>query len=119
MTSLYGVRSTDDQTPSWFVSSDPKDVASLLTRAGLSMLTVDVEEITIAYPSMWELLSDLKDMGETNAIFGRCVVPLIPGIPLDGWPTRPTSSRARLGLVAFTSTGAEVLTNYSTFWAVG
>lgn len=116
---MFGVRSTDDQTPFWFVSSDPKDVASLLTRAGLSMLTVDVEEITIAYPSMWELLSDLKDMGETNAIFGRCVVLLFPGIPLEGWPTKPTLSRARLGLVDFKSTGAEVLKNHSTIWAVG
>lgn len=36
------------------------------------MLTVDVEEIMMGYPSMWELMQDLKDMGEGNAIFGRC-----------------------------------------------
>ena len=32
---------------------------------------MDIEEITINYPSMWELLSDLRDTGESNAILGR------------------------------------------------
>lgn len=35
------------------------------------MTTVDIEEVTINYPSMWELLSDLRDTGESNAILGR------------------------------------------------
>lgn len=53
--------------------ADPKDVSSLLQRAGFTMLTVDVEEIVMGYPSVWELMQDLKDMGESNSIFGRCV----------------------------------------------
>jgi hypothetical protein len=57
---------------------DPKDVSSLLQRAGFTMLTVDVEEIMMGYPSMWELMQDLKDMGEGNAIFGRCVFRVRP-----------------------------------------
>jgi hypothetical protein len=60
---------------------DPKDVSSLLQRAGFTMLTVDVEEIMMGYPSMWELMQDLKDMGEGNAIFGRCVFRVRPLIP--------------------------------------
>jgi len=43
----------------------------LLNRAGFTLTTVDVEEITINYPSIWELMADLRDMGETNAILGR------------------------------------------------
>lgn len=35
------------------------------------MTTVDTDEITINYPSMWELMADLRDMGESNAILGR------------------------------------------------
>lgn len=27
--------------------------------------------MTINYPSMWELMADLRDMGESNAILGR------------------------------------------------
>ncbi|KAF9464818.1 S-adenosyl-L-methionine-dependent methyltransferase [Collybia nuda] len=47
------------------------DISNLLSRAGFNLLTVDVDEIQVAYPSMWELLEDLSDMGEANAIMGR------------------------------------------------
>lgn len=51
--------------------ADPTDAPSLLTRAGYTLTTVDVEDVTIHYPSAWELMSDLRDMGESNAILGR------------------------------------------------
>lgn len=51
---------------------DPRDISNLMSRAGFSLLTVDVDEVKIRYPSMWELLDDLRDMGENNAIIGRC-----------------------------------------------
>lgn len=35
------------------------------------MLTVDIDEVKVAYPSMWELMEDLQDMGENNAVIGR------------------------------------------------
>ena len=43
----------------------------MLQRAGFTLLTVDVEDITISYPSMWELIEDLRDMGESGAVLGR------------------------------------------------
>lgn len=51
--------------------TDTKDVSNLLGRAGFTLLTVDIDEVRVGYPSMWELLEDLKDMGEGNAILGR------------------------------------------------
>ncbi|XP_026685214.1 arginine-hydroxylase NDUFAF5, mitochondrial [Diaphorina citri] len=48
-----------------------RDVGSLLTRAGFNMLTIDVDEIVIHYPSMFELMWDLKGMGESNACVNR------------------------------------------------
>lgn len=42
-----------------------------MNRAGFTSITVDVEDITVNYPSMWELIADLRDMGESNAILGR------------------------------------------------
>ena len=51
---------------------DPRDISNLMSRAGFNLLTVDVDDIIIRYPSMWELLDDLRDMGENNAIVGRC-----------------------------------------------
>ncbi|WWC95008.1 hypothetical protein V866_001860 [Kwoniella sp. B9012] len=50
---------------------NPTDAPSLLNRAGFTLTTIDVEDMTINYPSIWELMSDLRDMGESNAILGR------------------------------------------------
>ncbi|PIL37539.1 hypothetical protein GSI_01233 [Ganoderma sinense ZZ0214-1] len=51
--------------------TDSRDMSNLLGRAGFTLLTVDVDEVKVAYPSMWELLEDLQDMGESNAILNR------------------------------------------------
>lgn len=50
---------------------DTRDVSNLLGRAGFTLLTVDIDEIIVNYPSMWELMEDLQAMGEGNAIIGR------------------------------------------------
>ncbi|KAJ3307793.1 hypothetical protein HDU93_005923, partial [Gonapodya sp. JEL0774] len=47
---------------------DVSDVASLLSRAGLTLTTVDSEDIRVKYPSMFELMDDLSAMGENNAV---------------------------------------------------
>jgi NADH dehydrogenase [ubiquinone] 1 alpha subcomplex assembly factor 5 len=51
--------------------SDTRDISNLLGRAGFTLLTVDIDEVVVAYPSMWELMDDLRDMGESNAVLGR------------------------------------------------
>ncbi|XP_022088597.1 arginine-hydroxylase NDUFAF5, mitochondrial-like isoform X2 [Acanthaster planci] len=51
--------------------TDMQDLGNLLTRAGFSMLTIDIDEITVNYPSMLELMQDLKGMGESNASWSR------------------------------------------------
>lgn len=48
-------------------------MSNLMGRAGFTLLTVDVDEVKAGYPSMWELLDDLRDMGESNAVVGRYV----------------------------------------------
>lgn len=40
--------------------TDVRDIGSLLTRSGFTMLTVDSDEIVVCYPSMFELMTDLK-----------------------------------------------------------
>lgn len=49
-----------------------RDMGGLLSQAGFTLLTVDVDEIVVNYPSMFELVSDLKNMGENNAALSRC-----------------------------------------------
>ncbi|KAJ3487255.1 hypothetical protein NLI96_g3663 [Meripilus lineatus] len=51
--------------------TDSRDMSNLLGRAGFTLLTVDVDEVKVNYPSMWELMEDLRDMGESNAVIGR------------------------------------------------
>lgn len=51
--------------------ADIRDIGGLLTRANFTMLTIDTDEIVIGYPSMFELMWDLKGMAENNAIRKR------------------------------------------------
>lgn len=46
-------------------------MSSLLSRAGFSIPTVDTDELEVEYPSMFELIADLRDMGESNAVINR------------------------------------------------
>ena len=48
-----------------------RDIGALLTRANFTMLTIDTDEIVIGYPSMFELMWDLKGMAENNAARNR------------------------------------------------
>lgn len=48
-----------------------RDAGNLLTRAGFALPTVDVDEITVRYPSALELIDHLRSMGETNAVRQR------------------------------------------------
>ncbi|XP_022903776.2 arginine-hydroxylase NDUFAF5, mitochondrial isoform X1 [Onthophagus taurus] len=51
--------------------TEVRDIGSLLTRAGFTMLTIDTDEIIVNYPTMFELMWDLKGMAESNAALNR------------------------------------------------
>lgn len=51
--------------------TDVQDLGNLLTRAGFTMLTIDIDEMTINYPTMYELMFDLKGMAENNCSWSR------------------------------------------------
>lgn len=51
--------------------TEVRDVGSLLTRAGFTLLTIDTDEIVVNYPSMFEVMWDLKGMAESNAAWNR------------------------------------------------
>lgn len=46
-------------------------MSRILTRAGFTLTTVDVDEIQVNYPSAFELMQDLQSMGESNAVLTR------------------------------------------------
>lgn len=51
--------------------ADVRDVGGLLGKAGFKMLTVDVDDIIVDYPTSFALMADLQAMGESNAMLGR------------------------------------------------
>ncbi|XP_017772593.1 PREDICTED: NADH dehydrogenase [ubiquinone] 1 alpha subcomplex assembly factor 5 [Nicrophorus vespilloides] len=51
--------------------TEVRDIGSLLTRAGFTMLTIDTDEVVVNYPTMFELMWDLKGMAESNAALNR------------------------------------------------
>ena len=51
--------------------ADVRDVGGLLQRAGYNLITVDVDDIVVDYPSSYALMQDLQAMGESNAVLGR------------------------------------------------
>ncbi|KAI9751534.1 MAG: hypothetical protein M4579_006028 [Chaenotheca gracillima] len=51
--------------------ADVRDVGGLLTKAGFKLLTVDVDDIVVDYPTTFALMADLQAMGEGNAVLGR------------------------------------------------
>ncbi|RIB18144.1 hypothetical protein C2G38_1371073 [Gigaspora rosea] len=50
---------------------DIRDVGSLLSRSGFALTTIDVDDIIVNYPTMFELMIDLKAMGESNSVLAR------------------------------------------------
>lgn len=51
--------------------TDVRDLGNLLTRAGYNMLTIDIDEMEVVYPSIYELMYDLKGMAENNCAWTR------------------------------------------------
>ena len=51
--------------------ADVRDIGGLLQGAGFKLLTVDVDDIIIDYPTSFDLMTDLQAMGESNAVHGR------------------------------------------------
>ncbi|KAI9862711.1 MAG: hypothetical protein M1813_004207 [Trichoglossum hirsutum] len=51
--------------------ADVRDIGGLLQRAGFKMLTVDVDDIIVDYPTSFALMTDLQAMGESNVVLGR------------------------------------------------
>ncbi|XP_064399063.1 arginine-hydroxylase NDUFAF5, mitochondrial-like [Halichondria panicea] len=48
-----------------------QDLGGLLNAAGYSLTTIDVDEVQVNYPTMFELMADLRGMGESNCAWNR------------------------------------------------
>lgn len=48
--------------------ADVRDAGDLMSRAGFALPVMDSDTITVSYPDPFKLMSDLRGMGETNAV---------------------------------------------------
>ena len=53
-----------------------RDIGGLLTKAGFQLLTVDVDDVAVDYPTSFALMEDLQAMGESNAALRREMGPI-------------------------------------------
>ncbi|MCE7999333.1 MAG: methyltransferase domain-containing protein [Rhodobiaceae bacterium] len=56
--------------------ADVRDLGGLLQRSGFALPVVDADQIVVRYDTMFNLMSDLRAMGETNAISERRKTPM-------------------------------------------
>jgi len=57
--------------PHIFPMASYSQVAGLLSRAGLNQPVVDTDRVTVAYRELKRLISDLRDLGETNVLHSQ------------------------------------------------
>jgi len=53
--------------------ADVRDAGGLLQRAGFALPVADMDEITVSYADPVKLMTDLRGMGETNAVAARAL----------------------------------------------
>ncbi|WOF75250.1 methyltransferase domain-containing protein [Parvibaculaceae bacterium PLY_AMNH_Bact1] len=56
--------------------ADVRDLGGLLQRSGFALPVVDADQIIVRYDTIFNLMDDLRAMGETNAIAARRKTPL-------------------------------------------
>ncbi|WP_455481014.1 methyltransferase domain-containing protein [Bartonella sp. B12(2025)] len=61
----------DGASPRIYPFADIRDVGALLQRVGFALPVADIEDITIRYNTMFDLIHDLKAMGMQNALINR------------------------------------------------
>ena len=62
---------TGGASPRIFPFADVRDIGGLLQRAGFALPVTDVENMTVRYDSLFDLMADLRAMGMQNALRAR------------------------------------------------
>ncbi|MBB5073481.1 SAM-dependent methyltransferase [Bartonella callosciuri] len=58
-------------SPRIYPFADIREVGALLQRVGFALPVADIEDVTIRYNTMFDLINDLKAMGMQNALINR------------------------------------------------
>ena len=67
---------TGGASPRVIPFADVRDIGALLQRAGFALPVVDMENYTVRYDTLFDLMKDLRAMGMANPLAGRSRKPL-------------------------------------------
>lgn len=74
---LYAESALDSgASPRIYPFADIRDAGSLLQRTGFALPVTDMERVTVRFGTMFDLMRDLRAMGETNALAARSRKPV-------------------------------------------
>ena len=90
--------------------ADVRDAGALLQRAGFALPVADTDQVAVRYPSMFELMADLRAMGATNSVTQRTRRPA----------TRALFSRAaQIYAERFADADGRIRATFSIVWLSG
>ena len=90
--------------------ADVREVGALLQRAGFALPVTDVEQVTVRYATMFDLMADLRAMGASNPLSGRSRRPA----------TREFFARAaQIYAERFSDPDGRIRATYSFIWMSG
>lgn len=104
------VELTGGASPRVFPFADIRDVGGLLQRAGFALPVTDVENTTVRYDSLFNLMADLRTMGMQNVLRDRSRKPVSKRLFLRA---------AEIYAERFSDPDGRIRATFSTIWLSG
>ncbi|MBV2141890.1 methyltransferase domain-containing protein [Falsochrobactrum sp. TDYN1] len=101
---------TGGASPRVFPFPDVRDVGGLLQRAGFALPVTDVENVTVRYDSLFNLMADLRAMGMQNVLRDRSRKPVSKRLFLRA---------AEIYAQRFSDPDGRIRASFSTIWLSG
>jgi len=101
---------TGGASPRIFPFADVRDVGGLLQRAGFALPVTDVENVTVRYDSIFNLMADLRAMGMQNVLRDRSRKPVSRKLFLRA---------AEIYAERFSDPDGRIRASFSTIWLSG
>lgn len=90
--------------------ADVREAGALLQRAGFALPVADIDEVTVRYDTMFDLMRDLRAMGATNSLVQRSRTPASRALFVEA---------ARIYAERFSDADGRIRATFNTIWLSG
>lgn len=90
--------------------ADVREAGALLQRAGFALPVADIDEVTVRYDTMFDLMRDLRAMGATNSLVQRNRTPASRALFVEA---------ARIYAERFSDADGRIRATFNTIWLSG